>query len=251
MDDRQRAQRFGERIRDLFGNELREPAGVVHVTSAWQAADGALHVLATGPDAPRSRTDRFVLQVSRARADAIVTTGKILRDEPALRCRPSPESLPWRDTLGKSRLPTVLVLTSGHELPLEHPVFEGETVLLTGVEAASRLSHSSFRHPPRIVGHAEPSLRAAIDHLRDELGARSISIEAGPSSAQSLYDEPRRVDELMLSLFQAPELPTRLRVGRLPALAELARLLPAASQPREVEEESGVWSFRRLWCPAQ
>jgi riboflavin biosynthesis pyrimidine reductase len=87
-------------------------------------------------------------------------------------------------------------------------------------------------------------VRLALDHLR-RLGARRITVEAGPTSARELYDAPARVDELWLATF-AGAAPPGEAVG--PAFVEDARLaavLPEASAPSERSEADGPWRFER------
>jgi len=78
------ASAVAKRVQELYGDELLEDAGVVQVCSAWRDAQGVLRSVRVGPHAPRSETDGFALALARARADVIVTTGQILRDEPGL-----------------------------------------------------------------------------------------------------------------------------------------------------------------------
>ena len=77
-------------IERLYGERLEDEVGVLHVASAWRDETGRLFALRIGPDTPSSATDGFALALARARCDAILSTGKILRDEPGLRHRPDP-----------------------------------------------------------------------------------------------------------------------------------------------------------------
>ena len=45
---------------------------------------GTSRVIAIGEEAPKSPTDLFILNLARSRADAVVTTGNLLRTEPRL-----------------------------------------------------------------------------------------------------------------------------------------------------------------------
>ena len=213
-----------QRIREIYGDDLLGPAGVVHVTSAWSAPDGRLFSLRIGPDTPHSATDSFALELARARADAIVTTGQILRDEPGLtNALRDPELGAWRrERLGKLEPPLTLVLSRGADLDRSHPLF-----------AASEVS----------VRNA--SLRDSLGWLRDERGIASVAIESGPSTARALYDEPLAVDELMLSICRTPLLPEGARGAELFDLSVLDRLFEQRSECTR-EEESGTWSFLRF-----
>ncbi|MDX1649553.1 MAG: hypothetical protein R3263_06840, partial [Myxococcota bacterium] len=101
-------------------------------------APGVLHVAAVAPDpedpqgdrvvmrivdaTPRSLLDRFLLLAARARAEAVVTTGRTLREEPRLRHEvrehPAAEALQgWRrEVAGLSGRPRVLVLTASGDV---------------------------------------------------------------------------------------------------------------------------------------
>src|SRR5690606_11501377 len=114
----------------LYGADVAPATGVVHVASVWQAAPDRYVPIAIGPGAPPSAHDFFVLQAARARADAIVTTGRNLRAEPAvthgLQDAAAPGLVAWRrERLGKQRPPILLVLTSARDLPVDHPALHG------------------------------------------------------------------------------------------------------------------------------
>jgi hypothetical protein len=168
--------------------------GVSHV-AAGVAREGRLELFRVDhPSAPRSRWDRFLLDLSRLRAEAIVITGKILRDEPRLSyafdagwagaCRT------LRRDLGLRERPLLVVLTRAGVDP-HHPVF------VSGVES--------------LVLRDARSLAHAIQIVRDR-GARSISIEAGPQVAAELYAEDSPLDELLFHRFEAA-LPEEALVG--------------------------------------
>ena len=71
-------------IRTMYGTDLPLDGGVIHPTAQWRAPDDRYVTLRLNADTPTSRHDRFALNLSRARADALITTGKILREEPGL-----------------------------------------------------------------------------------------------------------------------------------------------------------------------
>lgn len=192
-------------------------------------------------DTPKSELDFFALNFARARADAIVVTGRILREEPGLRYDlQGPGALPeglaaWRAAAGLREPPLLVVLTSGRGLDLEHPAFHSwaRPLIFTSVDAAAGLAGG----PVDAVGVERPSLRGLLRHLA-ERGARGVSIEAGPSTAVPLYDAPLGVDELMLSVFRGP-LAERLRAGAFLSAAELDRRLPAVNPAAH----EGEWTF--------
>jgi riboflavin biosynthesis pyrimidine reductase len=231
-------------IAALYGG-LPAPAGVVHVVAAAREA-GRLRVLKIGPEAPKSDTDFFILQLARARADAVLTTARILREEPEL-------SLdfagPWagalagyRKGLGKRRL-TALILTLGGDLPQEHPLWRDalERLVLTAPDKAGAL-RARLGERAEVLTSNEPSPRAALSLLAAR-GAQAISVEAGPSTAGTLYAPSSCIDELWLSIAELPLVSEQL--GRaLPEDATLFAGLRLASE-RGRTEQSGPWRFQR------
>jgi len=234
------------RIIALWGDPLEGPAGVVHVTAVGRVADRGLAVIRICPEAPTSETDAFSLAVARARADAIVTTGSILRAEAAVSHDPGPELRAWRrESLGKDASPTLAILTRGG-IPPGHPALAGARVLVgTTRTSAAELGPAIASETTEVVGLADSSLRGLIDELVRR-GHRDICVEAGPSTSAGLYDAPLAVDELMLSIFEETPLQDTLVAGRFPDEATLrARFGPATSEMAWLEE-SGRWRFRRF-----
>ena len=157
------------------------------------------------PVAPKSRFDRFLLDLSRLRAEAIVITGKILRDEPALSYAVDPG---WADAFaalrrahGLRERPLLAVLTRA-PAALEHPLMSSPDVELTPLRA---------------------SLADAIEATRAR-GARSISIEAGPSVASELYRPGSPLGELLFHRFEEA-LPEDALVGAFASEALVERTL--------------------------
>lgn len=205
------------RIASVYGGDgtLPATAGVLHVTAVWERdrdRDAPLVTLAINEHTPRSDSDFFALNLARARADAIVVTGKILRDEPGLRYElqgpMAPALTTWRRVvMGRVDPPTVVVLTSGRGFDPTHPALHGwaRPLVFTTPTGADTIR---TRDPAvAVVGVADPGLRAAVDYARSELGATTISIEAGPSSTADLYGSACWVDELMLSTYDGPTVP--------------------------------------------
>ena len=88
------------------------------------------------------------------------------------------------------------------------------------------------------------SLRAAIAWARARK-AGTISIEAGPSTANALYEPPVAVDELLLSTFMGP---TISAAARGPVFVDAARrhaVMGEALSEVVVLESSGLWRFAR------
>jgi riboflavin biosynthesis pyrimidine reductase len=242
------AERIEARLRALYG-ELPGEVGVLHVAAVWQRPDGERRVLRIREAMPRCDTDAFALSLARARADAIVTTGRILRLEPALTHELlGPPQLQadlreWRRLrLGRSEPAQSAVLTSGRELDLDHPVLRAAArpLVLTGRSAAAQLASAAARRGIGLVALEPLDLRTGLAALRAR-GGRCISIEAGPETALPLYDAPLAVDELMLSVYEAAELPAEVVGPAFLGAARLAELLPRASRAQRV----GPWSFER------
>jgi len=252
-----------ERIRALWSSgcsgpdaalEMRAPAGVLHVTAVGRTFGGGLDVIAIGPGAPASRTDFFLLNLCRARADAIVTTGRILRSEPDVHHgvqgtgdEPAMLAAFRRETLGKTRAPRSVVLTSGLDLDLGHPMFHGArpALVATGSRGAAALRARANEADLEIAELPRPDLRAVVEMLARE-GCGTICVEAGPATSLDLYRAPIAVDELVLSTWEERVLPEGLRAGRFLPGQDLEALLPRHGPVAERIEESGRWSFRRL-----
>ncbi len=238
--------------RALYGVDVSGPAGALHV-AAVADEDGRHRVIAIGEHAPASPVDFFVLNLARARADAIVVTGSILRAEPALRYDlqgpgDSARGLAaWRREVARlDTPPRLLVLTRGG-LPLAHPALRSwaRPLVYTSREAAGALGGSGLP----VVGVEQPSLLGALDHLRRVCGARSIAIEAGPTATRELYGYAETpVRELWLSIFEG-ELDPRARAGRLPSRSELAASGLTRQSAVRVAQPSGPWRFER-WVVA-
>lgn len=267
---------LARRLDALFGPGIdwRRETGVVHITAIGAPSRA---VLAIGPDAPRSATDRFILGFARARADVIVTTGAILGAEPELvhRTAEDPngaaEWARWRaEELGRVDAPSLLVLSASGVLDLAHPAVRAapRTIIWTTPAGRERLGPVDVERvevfvPPCLSaadsspereadagedGAAKAALEAALRWLREGAGFRTIVIEAGPRATTGIYDSPRSartVDELLLGIYAG---------GRFPAVAgpsmpETDRIEACfAARPRSsvwVEEPSGAWRFER------
>jgi riboflavin biosynthesis pyrimidine reductase len=244
------ARETARRLREIYGADLAPATGVIHVAAVGRDRAGRLHTIAIGPGAPPSATDHFLLLTARARADAIVATGEILRREPDLVHEPlgDPGLAAWRrSALKKGQPPLSVVLTRGRALDLEHPLFRAATraAIFTGATAARRLGPRP-RPNVDVLGEPAPSLRKALARLRAELGCHTIDVEAGPSSTAELYEDPLAVDELMLSIYEEKPLPTALRAGRFTDEERLRAAFAEPAPPFVSHEESGRWSFHRF-----
>ena len=259
MDD---AATFAARVRELFGGQLTEDAGVLHVTSVWEAPDGCWRSLRVGPGAPASESDAFVLALGRARADAIITSGAILRAEPEL-CHQEfarfPGAQAWRSQrLGKPDPPKSVVLTRRPDLDLDHPLFAraaAPVLVLTNPSAGGvirdRAAAAGRAAQIEVVGRESTALRDVVEWLREDRGCRTVTVESGVSTSRALYDAPVVVDELLLSVysarsldadfageaFLAPGHPVRAR------FSVLGSLNPGAEAPEPTRARA--WRFER------
>lgn len=259
-----------ERMRRLYGGErsggeqseelLTEPGGVIHVAAVGREPDGELVVLKINHATPRSSHDRFALDLARARADVIVTTGAILRSEPSLRYELASDRADalhtWRmDQLGRPTPPLVVVLTGREDIDIDHPTLHGwaQPWIFTNVDCAKALHGRLPRHVG-LAGVPSPDLQTLVDWARRRFDARTITIEAGPSTTRPLYrldDEglvgegPGLVDELMLSVFEGT-IPSAARGGPFVSERTLERYFDRRHEGEVVQEESGPWRFIRL-----
>jgi riboflavin biosynthesis pyrimidine reductase len=235
-----------------------EKEGVLHVASVWRPPGADRNVtLRLGDRTPESEVDFLLLNVARARADAIVTTGRILREESSvvhdLQGDPGTSAAlaDWRRRqLALPEPPWLLVLTSGRALDSEHPAFHAwaRPLVFCPQSSASQLADEVDGTPIEVVGQPRADLRAAVAYLRSQRHARRITIEAGPSTARELYRDPPLLDELLLSVFEAPSIPDSIVGGELPPTREIERILGPARAAFTVEERSGRWRFEHYGC---
>ena len=236
------------KLEKVLGGAAPTASLVLHVAALSATGE----VLRIQHDTPRSEFDFFLLNAARARSDAILTTGRILREEPELQheiqgtLEDVEALLGWREgALRKSEPPFLIVLSSGRDLDPRHPAFAAITrpVVYTAEERVAALRRS-LPGEVMVVGDTAPSLRRALAFARSELGAQAVSIEAGPSTALSLYDDPIQIDELWLSEYLDTEVPAALRGSRFLAPSVLDSLLPTRSSA-EHAQASGRWRFTR------
>ena len=239
----------------LYGSGFHG-TGVVHVTSVWRKDPETQLVIRIGPDAPSSGVDQFILNWARARADAIITTGRILRQEPELSHHlqgpgSSAEGLTrWRaEVLGKPRPPISLILTSGRDLDFSHPLFSGPSriVILTDRRGAWNLESRASDAGVELVALDNPTPRDAIGMLRLEFGCATISVEAGPSVSRQYYEPPAIVDELLLSVYRGEPLPPGARGRRHVTQQQIERTFhePHPAYSAMGEDGRSPWDFHR------
>lgn len=224
----------------------------MHVAAVVRAAD-ALAVLEIGEHSPKSDTDAFALSLARVRADAILSTGAILRAEPEMQAEPfGPLAAALRDmrevVYGRTEPPALLVLTGGN-VDLEHPAFHGwaRPWIVTDADGAARLRPRIIGTRVHLVELEVPAAASAITWAQEHLAARTVLIEAGPSTSLPLYDAGL-VDELMLSVFEGEPSPEAIGKPFLPRARIEAFFGPPKSTAR-VDEPRGAWRFERYLAP--
>ena len=238
--------------RALFGSPLDTRPSVSHSFAAWRASpDAPLTTIKINEHGPKSDLDWLALHIARARADGIIITGKILRDEPELSfsLRADPR---WGDALESWRVrrwglcepPWILILTGSGEIDFEHPVFHGwaRPLIFTSDRAATRKLAAA---PCPVVADEAPDIRRAIRYLQRGRGCECVSIEAGPSTARELYERPMAVKELLLSVYLDPVLDPRAQGDPLVDLSTVRAIF--RTETSTTHRDAGQhWSFYRL-----
>ena len=246
-------------IRQIYG-PIFPATGVLHVTSVWRRDPSTHLTIRIGRDAPRCAVDQFALNWARARADAIITTGRILRQEPELGPHLQGPGLLaqglalWRsEVLGKSLPPISLILTSGRELDFTHTLFSGagRYVVLTDRQGAWNLESRASDAGVEVVAMDNPTAHDAIELLRSEFGSATISVEAGPSVSRQYYEPPMVIDELLLSIYRGEPLPPGARGLRQvrPEQIEYSFRQPYPAFSALGDDGKAPWEFRRYLRP--
>lgn len=240
------------KIDTLYGGDLAGARGVIHVASVWADPQGELHNLLINDVTPLSLLDEFVLSLARMRADAIVTTGRILRLEPEMTHAPDEDEaedlLDWRAVrLGRDAAPLSVVLSRGDNVDLDHPALRSWTraMIYTSEVGARGLQGQAGARGIELVSEREPSLRSLVDYLIDDRGCETVVVETGPSTVAELYAGPARVDELMLSVCRCEAIPDDARGAPFVSRESMAEAGLVLQSELSSEEESGPWSFQR------
>ena len=238
--------------RELFGSEFDTRPAVSHSFAAWSSREDApLTTIRINAHGPKSELDFLALHLGRARADAIIITAKILREEPRLSydLRADPR---WGDALvewrerrwGLREPPWLLILTARGDIDFEHPVFHGwvKPLIFTSDRAATRKLAAA---PCPVVADDAPSIRRAIRHLQLTRDCGCVSIEAGPSTVRSLYESPIAVQELLLSVYVEASLDERARGAPLLKLSEVRDMFESETSTTQ-RGQGQHWSFHRF-----
>ncbi len=235
-------------------SELREihpghsPLTVVQATSGMRLGDLAppdrpyvgLNMVSTvdGAAAVEGRTralgdevDRALFHGLRTQADCVMVGAGTARVERYGRIVRDPERREQRRREGLASDPLACIVSARLDLPQDLPLLadpDSSVVVVTAAEhqlgeTPARVSY--MREVDPAPGPRRPRLRAALEHLRDDHGVRSVLCEGGPTLNRSLLGEGL-VDELFVTL--APKL-----VGGTPELTMVFGERPPA--PRDLE----------------
>lgn len=235
-----------ERIRHIWRDPLDRPAGLLQVMAVANRTDGSLAAMRIGPQTPSSATDQFSLEIARARADIILTSGAILRSEPDLIHAIGPAVEAWRrEVLRKTEPPEIIFISRGHGFPFDHPALrQPGATLATGATTPdgfmAEIRKRGIRH--RTLSGNSP--RRLVDELLSRQ-ARTITLECGPSTASQFYQGRLQVQELMLSWCQGFELPERLDAGEVASLAQLRQHFGSPRSDYTTDESAYPWRFSR------
>jgi riboflavin biosynthesis pyrimidine reductase len=174
--------------------------------------------------ADASEPDRLVMGLLRACADVVLIGAGTLRGSPravwtAEAAYPDAAGVfaELRAGLGLSDHPDVAIITSGTDLPSDHPILERQPIILTTADGAKRLEpllHSA--HVVSVNAGRHVDLSAAVDALRARGYGRILS-ESGPHLFGSLV-EAQLIDELFLTL-------SPLVAGRAPGASTALSLI--------------------------
>lgn len=151
---------------------------------------------ASGADISQSTEDRWLMDLLRAHADAVLTGVNTLIDETNLRGKEKrgpvfrimePALRELRRKLGRAREKNVFVSGSGNIDLSEYRCFDGEHVdpiVVTTTEGASRIEQSSRNSGVQIVTAGEGStvdLPRMVELLHRDVGIRYLLCEGGPT----------------------------------------------------------------------
>ena len=196
-------------------------ASISHISSFYSPTASpastarSLLTLRVDEHSPRSAYDWFALNLSRARADLVILTGAILREEPLLTGNVLADYKAaldeWRRSVwGRLQPPAVCVFTEG-PVDFSHPLFdatEGDVFVYTTGRYFHTLhqalsTHSSDR-PPLCSASSTQHITVPLRHLQ--------AFTASPSSASS-HSADRDSDKAIriISPYSAPSLLTLLR----------------------------------------
>ena len=182
----------------IFSNFVQSLDGIVSLRGHHGA----------GSDIAQSEEDRWLMDLLRAHADAVLTGFRTLLEEKVLGERPrgpvfrimEPELLDLRQQLGRGRERNIIASGSAAFDPADFRLFDGELVdpvLLTTRSGAERLRALASSPQFRIIIAGDDThvdLPLAMRELRQQLGIKHLLCEGGPTlygnmSRAGLIDE--------------------------------------------------------------
>jgi len=182
----------------IFSNFVQSLDGIVSLRGCHGA----------GSDIAQSEEDRWLMDLLRAHADAVLTGFRTLLEERILGDRPrgpvfrimEPDLLDLRQQLGRGRERNIIASGSAAFDPADFRLFDGELVdpvLLTTRSGAERLRALASSPQFRIIIAGDDThvdLPLAMRELRQQLGIEHLLCEGGPSlygnlSRAGLIDE--------------------------------------------------------------
>jgi len=172
-----------------------------------------------------SDTDTQMLLGLRTKVDAVMIGAGTLRAERYGRVVPDPDQRAKRERDGLSPDPLAVVVSGRLDIPWDAALFTegaGEVLIFT-TSATEAPKTSTLVTVIRHEGHVQ--LAAALNHLRTELGVRTLLCEGGPILHAQLI-EAGLVDELFVT--HAPKLAGGDGPGLVAGLPELERPLEVA-----------------------
>ena len=169
-----------------------------------------------------SDTDTAMLVGLRTRFDAVMIGAGTMRAERYGRIVKDQSRRERRERLGLPHDPLMVIVSGRLDLPWDAPLFTaggGRVLIFTASEAEPPKTATSLR----VVRHeGQVDVAAALSHLREERGVRSLLCEGGPHLHGELW-AAGLVDELFLTTaprMTGAEAP-RIIEGALPQITEL------------------------------
>jgi riboflavin biosynthesis pyrimidine reductase len=210
-----------------------------------QTLDGIVSLLgdeASGADIGGLPEDRWLMDLLRAHADAVILGMGTLRTEQRLqRPRPrgpvfrivDPELQQLRARLGRVRERNILVTARAAFQLNDYAVFDGELVdatVLTTHEGARRLESQRTRYPAGDIVAVDPAgdsvdLPQAIAALQQRYGIRYLLCEGGPSLYSAMLTSGL-IDEKFLTV-------SPIEVGAMSAHGPRPTVLPGVSLSKQ------------------
>lgn len=231
------------------------------VANFVQTLDGITSLLgadASGSDIAQSEEDRWLMDLLRAHADAVLLgMGTLIQETRLGRPRPrgpvfrivEPTLQQLRDKLHRGREKNIIVSGRGNLQLTEFAVFDGDRLdaaILTSMEGEKKLRPQLTERPhvQLIVAGEGPlvDLKLAMRKLRDEHGIRNLLCEGGPLLYSSML-HAGLIDEKFITI--APlDVGQQIPASQAPVPWEQSRLRPTIFAGEGFTRETAVrWSW--------